>query len=65
MEQAKENLEANKVGWVDNAAKLIATNTYQISWTNLSATEDLPHEFLDCCINEALVALELEHFEHD
>ena len=65
IEQAKENFEANRVGWIHEAARLIATHAYSILHGAPPKDPEPPQAFLDQCIDQALVALDLETSEHD
>ena len=64
-EQAKENFEANKVGWVHMAARTIAIHAYQLLIAKPPVTSEPPQEFLDDCIDNALAVLDLEHSDHE
>lgn len=62
-ENAKTNFEANKAIWVQNAAKLIATHAHRMLWEKPPASAIPPQEFLDTCIDDAMVDLDLEQSE--
>ena len=64
-EQALQDFEANKVGWVHNAAKIIASNAYTWLREHSFTSEDPPQEYIDHCIDNALAALELEQSENE
>lgn len=64
-EHAIQDFEANKMGWIHRAAKVIATHAHQWLREHVSQLEDPPQEFFDYCIDNALSTLEMEQSEHD
>ena len=62
-ENARTNFEVNKSNWVQHAAKLIATHAHRMLWEHPPASAIPPQEFLDSCIDDALVDLDLEQSE--
>lgn len=65
IEQAMQDFEANKVGWVHSAAKIIANSAYQWMQAHLPTEVDPPQEFIDYCIDNSLAVLELEQSDND
>ena len=65
VEQAQETFEANKAGWVHNAANLIATCAFEFLRSHPPVTEAPPMEYLNHCIDSTLAALDLEQSERD
>ena len=65
VEEAMQNFEANKIGWIHTAAKLIANNAYNWLREHPAIEGEPPQEFWDHCIDNALATLELEQSETD
>lgn len=65
IEDAKENFKANKVAWTHHAAKEIPTTAYQLLLTTPPTTDSPPTPFLDQCMGDGLLALELEFSDNN
>ena len=65
LEQARENFEINKAGWIQDATGTIASCAYRILRAQPPTTEDPPQEFMEKCINEAMATLDMEQSDND
>ncbi len=63
VENARESWETNKVNWAQQAARVVATNAYRILWANPPQGAVPPTEFLEKCVDDALVDLDVEQSE--
>ena len=65
IDQARENFEVNKVGWIHTATHAIASIAYRMLRAQPPTEENPTQDFLNICIDDAMAALDVELSDND